>query len=132
MKAPRSYVLNGGLASVVLFYAFRLSHGDRGPVDWIVLTLISLAVLWNIFKAGQRLHRGGGRKALWHLQRTLLFWVVGLMNTLPELSRASPTWRLPVGGALLLIALADSIWLHHRERTLIATTTTSVPETPPR
>lgn len=116
MKPPRSHLALAILAAASLYFVLDLSQSGRGPVDWIVIGLVVLAILWNLFRLGQHLHHHGGGRALWHLQRTLLFWILGLLNTLPELREASTTWRLPVGLLFLLLALGDTILLAQKER----------------
>ena len=116
MKEPRSYVALAALAGGALFYALRLSRFDRGPVDWAVIGLILAAILWNLIQLGRRLHRAGGGKAVWHLQRTVLFWIIGLLNTAflrVEDLGSRKNW---VGWAVLLIAAADTVALFLKER----------------
>ena len=56
MKKLRSYVVNCALACGVLYRTQSLSSSGRTTIDWIVMSLIALAILWNIFKLGQRLY----------------------------------------------------------------------------
>jgi hypothetical protein len=116
MKKPGSYVVNGALASAVLYFALSLSAAGRGPVDYAVIGLVCLAILWNIVQLGRRLHQGGGARAVWHLQRTLLFWIVGLLNTVFVRPDQAGGWRTWVGAALLVFAVADTIALFRKER----------------
>jgi len=116
MKQPRSYLVNGVLACVVLYYASSLSSSDRGAIDWTVMGLVALAILWNLFRLGQRLYRAGGGKDLWHLQRTLLFWIIGLLNTLFARPEDVDSWKYYVGWAFLAIAAADAVALFRKER----------------
>ena len=46
MTRPRTwlYSVRACLAGGVLYYALSLSAGDRGPVDWVVITLVVAAV----------------------------------------------------------------------------------------
>ena len=74
---PRSYLVNGALACAVMFFASNLSRSGRTAIDWIVLGLVALAILWNLLGLGRRLYRSGGGRALWHMVRTLTFWAVG-------------------------------------------------------
>lgn len=116
MKRPGSHLVNGALACAVLYFALNLSRSGRTIVDWTVMSLIGLAILWNIFKLGQRLYRLGGGKDLWHLQRTLLFWIIGLLNTVWVRSEQTSSWRVPVGVLFLVVAAMDSVALYRKER----------------
>lgn len=115
-KEPRSYLANAALSCAALYFAQDLSRGDRGAVDWTVLGLVTLAVLWNLFRLGQRLHAAGGDKALGHLLRTLLFWIVGLFNTVLIRPEEVGSWKNIVGWVLLVAALLDSVALAAKER----------------
>jgi hypothetical protein len=120
MTEPRSYLVNGALAAGVLYYAQRLSSSGRTAVDWIVIGLCALAVLWNLFKLGRRLHRAGGGRDLWHLLRTLGFWIVGLLNTLLIRPEDVGSWKNFVGWAFLALALLDSVALFRKEKAAVA------------
>lgn len=116
MKKPRSYLVNGLLASVVLYFAQSLSRGDRHVIDWVVMGLVGLAVLWNLFRLGQRLYGTGGGKDLWHLLRTLLLWVIGLGNTVLARPEVIGSWKFYAGWAFLLLAAVDTVVLYRKER----------------
>ena len=116
MKRARSYVLNAGIAGVALYYACRLSQGDRGLIDWIVIAAVSGALLFNLVRLGFRLFRAGGFKAVWHLQRTLLFWIIGLFNTLLARPADIGGWKNVLGWLLIALALADSVAIYRKER----------------
>ncbi|MBK8974741.1 MAG: hypothetical protein IPM29_02335 [Planctomycetes bacterium] len=121
MKRPvRSYLVLAVLAAGTLAFALPLSAGDRGPVDHAVLTAISAAILWNLVQLGRRLHAAGGAKAVWHLIRTVGFWVIGLVDTLLRRPEDFGTWRPYVGWILLLIAVADTIALGVQEHRIVA------------
>ncbi len=121
MKRPvRSYLVLAALAAGTLAFALPLSAGDRGPVDYAVLSAIGAAILWNLVQLGRRLHAAGGGKAVWHLTRTLGFWTIGLFNTLLLRPEDVDTWRPYVGGILLLIAVADTIALGVQEHRIVA------------
>jgi hypothetical protein len=119
MKRPRSYLALAVLASGTLYFAYSLSASGRTLIDWVVLGLVCLAILWNLFKLAQRLYRAGGRKDLWHFQRTLLFWVIGLLNTLFARPEDVGSWKYYLGWGFLAIAIADTIALHFKERAAI-------------
>lgn len=119
-KAPYSYVVLGGLASAVLFFALRLSSSGRGPVDWVVIGLIALAIAWNVFRLSLRLYRHGGSKAVWHVQRTLLFWIGGLLNTALLRPEHVGSWRNWIGIAILVVAAIDTVALWRKEVSITA------------
>ena len=125
MKVSRSYLIKAVLACVVFYYALDMSRGGRGVVDWVVLSAVGLAVLYNLWQLGRRLHRFGGSRALWHEQRTVLFWIIGLFNTVLARPEAAP-WKGILGGVLLAVAFGDTIALYRRERAAIRTP----PQTP--
>jgi len=116
MKKPHSYLVNGALACAVLYFAQSLSRGDRHLIDWVVLGLVGLAVLWNLFRLGQRLYRKGGGRDLWHLDRTLLFWIIGGLNTVFIRPEDIGSWKYYVGWAFLLVAALDTVALYRKER----------------
>jgi hypothetical protein len=120
MKKPRSYVVLAVLASAALYFAIRQSSSGRTWIDWIVLGLFSLAVIWNLVQAGRRLYRSGGGKDLWHLQRTLLFWVIGLLNTALIRPEDVGSWKNIVGWAMLVLAVADTVLLSRKEYAVTA------------
>lgn len=116
MKKPRSYGVNGLLAGAVLYFAFYLSRSGRGVVDWVVIALIGLAVLWNLFRLGQRLYRSGGGKDLWHLQRTVLFWILGLLNTALIRPDEVGSWKNVLGWTFVVLAFIDTVLLTRKEQ----------------
>ena len=48
MKPPRSYLVNGGLASAVLYWVFDLSRSGRTVVDWIVVGIVAELAAWDL------------------------------------------------------------------------------------
>lgn len=123
MKPPRSHLVLAILASASLYFAWQLSSPrpggssgpPRGPIDWVVVGLLGLAVAWNLLQLGRRLYHQGGGQAVWHLLRTLLFWVIGLMNTAWIHPRDIGTWRNWIGAVLLVVAAIDTMALHRKE-----------------
>jgi hypothetical protein len=121
MNPPRSHLALAVLASASLYWVWQLSGTPRasgpprGPIDWVVVGLLCLAVAWHLLQLGRRLHRLGGGKAVWHLQRTLLFWIIGLMNTAWIRPEDVGSWKFWVGAALLVIAVIDTIALLRQE-----------------
>jgi hypothetical protein len=117
MKNRRSYyVVNGALASGVLYYVLDLSSSGRTLIDWAVITLVVGAILFNLVQLGRRLHAFEGARAVWHLQRAVLFWIVGLLNTALLRPEDVGAWRPWVGWSLLVIAVLDTIALFRKER----------------
>lgn len=116
MKKPGSYVINGALACGVLYFVLDLSAAGRDLIDYVVIGLVCLAILWNIVQLSRRLHRSGGARAVWHVQRTVLFWIMGLLNTVLLQPDRIGDWRGWLGAALLVIAAADTVALFRKER----------------
>lgn len=113
-----SYAIRSVLASAVLFYAYRLSASGRGWIDWTVLALATLAVVWNLLQLGRRFHAAGRPRDVWHLLRTLGFWAIGIMNTLlrPE---PHASWKIAVGWLVLLLAAVDTVAIARKEQELL-------------
>ena len=59
---PWRFAINGLLASVALVYVLRLSAGDRGPVDWVVIGLVIAAMGYNLVRLGMGLRRSFRRQ----------------------------------------------------------------------
>jgi hypothetical protein len=104
-----------------MYYVLDLSQSGRTAIDWAVIGLVSAAILWNLVQLGRRLHRAGGGKAVWHLQRTVLFWIIGLLNTALLRPADVGSWKNWAGWAFLLLATLDSIALFLKERQSIVT-----------
>ncbi|MCP5020308.1 MAG: hypothetical protein GY930_00895 [bacterium] len=111
-----SYVINTVIASVVLSYAIRLSASGRTTIDWVVMALVVCAMLYNLAQLTRRLYRSGGAKDAWHVQRTVLFWVVGLLNSLLLRPEHVDGWRQWVGLLFLVVAMGDTVVLFAKER----------------
>lgn len=116
MKKMTYYSTNGVLAGAVLYFAWSLSRSGRSVIDWAVLALATSAVLYNLSRLGHRLYAADGAAAVWHLLRTLLFWVVGLLNTLFRPPEDPASWQYVLGWLFIALAAADSVALHLRER----------------
>lgn len=121
IKAPRYYVLMAVISSVLLGYAFRLSAGDRGVVDWVVAAAVAGVIVWALVGLGRRLNGVGGGRAVWHEGRTVMFWLIGLMNTLWARPEDAGSWKWWVGVVLLVAAAADTVALYLRERRVVGT-----------
>jgi hypothetical protein len=55
---------------------------------------------------------------VWHVQRAVLFWLVGLFNTALIRPEEVGSWRNWLGRIFLLIAAGDTVALFVRERRL--------------
>lgn len=51
------------------------------------------------------------KKLTWHVTRTLLFWIIGLFNTIMIKPEDVGTWKNYLGYVILLIAVADTIYI---------------------
>lgn len=120
MKQPRSHLALGALACAAFYFAYSLGSSGRGVIDWTVLGLLGLAVLWNLGRLGQRLYGHGGGKDLWHLLRTLLFWILGLFNTALIRPEDVGSWKYFLGWALLALAALDTVLLYRKERAVMS------------
>jgi hypothetical protein len=119
MKKPDSYLALAVLAGVALYFALDTTSVGRGPLAWSLVVVLAAAVLWNLVGLGRRLRAAAGDKAVWHETRTLLFWVLGLMNTVWAKPGDEGSWNWWVGVVLLVVALADTMALYRRERRLV-------------
>lgn len=108
------------LASAVLYFALDLSRGDRGTIDYVVVALIVAAIAWNVGNLGRRMYAAGGGKGLWAVQRTVLFWIIGLMNTVWLRPEDVGTWKNWGGWFILALAVVDTVALWRSERRVIS------------
>ena len=61
-------------------------------------------------------------REIWHVQRTLLFWVVGLLNTAFLKPDDVGTWKHWIGWLLIVLAVLDSValvWRWRRRRSAV-------------
>lgn len=116
MKADRSYLVTAALAGASLYFAYSVSRSWPPALAWTAVGLLALGLVFTLVQLGRRLRRSGGGKDVWHLQRTVLFWVGGLLNTAFVRPEHVGTWRNWVGWGLLAIAVADSVALYRKER----------------
>ena len=119
-KHPGSHLVNAALASGVLYWVQDLSRSGRSVIDWAVIGLVALAILWHLFSLGRRLYRFAGLRAVMQLLATVAVWIVGLFNTLFGRSELAGTWRTPVGWMFLVIALVNTVLLFRMERAATA------------
>ena len=81
--------------------------------------MVALAVLWNIVQLSLRLYRYGGGRAAWRVQRTVLFWVGGVLNTALLRPENVGGWRNWLGWTILVLAAIDTIALYFLERQIL-------------
>lgn len=115
-RRPFSYLARAMLAGAVLYFCLDLSAGDRGPIDHAVIAVVGLAIGWNAVQLSRRMGAFAGRREAWRVQRTLLFWIVGAMNTVGARAEDFGTWRTWLGIALVVAAICDTVALARRER----------------
>jgi hypothetical protein len=113
-----SYVVNGCLAGAVLYFVLDLSSSGRGWIDFTVIGLVIAAIAWNVAQLARKLHAAAGVAGVWHVLRTLLFWIVGLFNTALIRPEEVGSWKNWLGWALVLIAAGDTVALFFKERGL--------------
>ncbi len=100
----------------VLYYATRLSAGDRGAVDWVVLSLASAWVLWSLARLARVLAVERGPAGGWWVLRTAGFWIIGWLNTGLIRPEDRGTWKHTLGFVVLALAALDSLALVIAER----------------
>ena len=115
-KRPTFFVVNACLASVVLCYVLDLSSPGRTLVDFVVIGLVLAAICWNLFQVSRRLYPEHGAKGVWHVQRTVLFWIIGLLNTVFLRPEDVGTWKNWIGWVVLGLAVFDTVALFLKER----------------
>jgi hypothetical protein len=117
-RRGESYVVNAILASAVLYWVLDLNSSGRTLIDWLIVSAVSLAVAWNVVQLSRRLHVLGGA-AVWHVQRTVLFWIIGLLNTIFRAPEATANWKFVTGLILLGLAAIDTVLLWRKERRVL-------------
>ncbi|MCP5024359.1 MAG: hypothetical protein GY930_21640 [bacterium] len=119
-KRSCSYAVSSVIASVALFYAIRLSALGRTAIDWVVMGLVICALLYSLAQLTRRLYRAGGNKDAWHVQRTVLLWIVGLFYTALLRPENIDSWRSWVGWLYLVAAAVGTVTLFIEERAAVA------------
>jgi len=122
MKVQPLYALNGLLAAGAFAFSLNLVEHDPGALEWTIVGLFFAAVAWNVARLGERLYFADGAQSLWTLARTVLFWLIGLGNTLWARPEDVGGWRSWLGAGMLVIAALDSVALLRRERRIVVTT----------
>jgi len=115
-KRRVSYVVNGCLASAVLWFVVDLSHDGRSWIDSLVIGVVVAAIVWNVAQVSRRLAAAEGGAAASRPLRTVGLWVVALFNTLLLRPEDVGSWRTWVGWAVLALAVVDTCALYLRER----------------
>jgi len=118
-KKGHSYVVTALLATAVLYWVLDLSASGRTLIDWTVISLVVSAIAWHVIQLSRRLRVLGGA-AVWHVQRTVLFWIIGLMNTVFRAPDEPTNWKFVVGLILVGVAILDTVALFRKERRLLA------------
>ena len=116
MKKSDSYLVNTALACGILYYVVDLSAIGRTFVDWTVIVVVGGAIAWNIVRLALRLLEARSGRDVWHLIRTLSFWLVGLANTAWVSAESSGTWVSWAGWLFLFAAVVDSVLLYQLEQ----------------
>lgn len=114
-KKKRLYTVNAALASGVLYFVQGLSAAGRTAIDWVVIGLVSAAILWNVVQLTRRTYSSFGGRGAWHVQRTVPFWAAGLGAVVAGQGRVAE-WGLWPGRNLVIVATADSVALFQKER----------------
>lgn len=113
-----SNVVNGCLASAVLYFVLDLSSSGRTWIDYAVIALVVAAIAWNVVQLARKLYAAAGAAGAWHVVRTVLFWIIGLSNTLLIRPQEVGSWTRWLGWVILLAAAGDTIALFLKERAL--------------
>ena len=71
---------------------------------------------WNVLQISRKLHRVEGRAGVWHVQRTVLFWIIGIFNTAMVRPGDVGSWKNWLGWLLVALAAMDTVLLFRRER----------------
>lgn len=116
----RSFVALTLLFAAALYFSIRLSAGDRGMVDYVVMGLLGAAVVYGLARLARRLHVGShADRDAWQVLRTAGFWVIGLMNTVWIRPEDVGSWKHWVGGLVLVIAILDTLSLARKEQAVV-------------
>jgi hypothetical protein len=116
IATPKSYVVAAVLASMVLYWVLDLSSSGRTIVDYAVIGLVGLAILWNLANLARRLYRLRGARALWTLHATVGLWLVGIFNTFLLRPELVGTWRNWAGWISAAIAALGTLALFFQEK----------------
>ncbi len=118
--APKgSPLVRALLATGVLYFVLDLSAGDRAVVDWVVIAVVAAAIVVNLVQLVRLMYPSRGAGSVWHVLRTVLFWIIGLSNTLWVRPGDAGTWRNWLGWVILALALTDTVVLLRKEKALI-------------
>lgn len=113
-----SYCVRGLLAAGVLYWVLDLSAANRTWVDYVVIALVVAAIGFNVVQLSRKMRAHGGRRAVWQVQRTTLFWIIGTMNTIWIRPEEVGSWKNYLGYLILVIAIVDTAVLYRRESSI--------------
>jgi len=116
--SPRSYTALAMLCGCALLYASTMARSSVTPIDIAVIVFLCAALLWNLFQLGRRLARPGQLRDVWHLVRTVGFWVIGLLDTWGRLDRPA-SWQQIIAWAILVIAAIDTFLIARKEARVV-------------
>jgi hypothetical protein len=111
-----SYTLRSLVCGIALVYVIRLAGSALDVMDTAALALVIALLVYQLIGLAQRLRQVAAGLGRWSIPRNLLFWTVGLMNTLwldPELRHGFRPW---VGTAFLVFAALEVVVLYRLER----------------
>jgi hypothetical protein len=111
-----SYILRSLVCGVALVYVIRLGGSTLDVLDTAALAFVVALLVYQLIGLAQRLRQAEAGLSRWSIPRNLLFWTVGLMNTLwldPELRHSFRPWA---GTAFLVFAVSEVVVLYRLER----------------
>ena len=111
-----SYTLRSLVCGVALVYIIRLGGSTLDVLDTAALAIVIALLVYQLIGLGQRMRQAEAGLGHWSIPRNLLFWTVGLLNTLwlePELRHSFRPWA---GTAFLVIAAIEMVVLYRLER----------------
>jgi hypothetical protein len=117
---PASHLTYALIGLAVLYYALRLSAGDRGVVDYVVVGIVAATIACNAFQLARRMHAAAGTPGLLHALRVVALWALGLLYTVWGQPEYDGTWRQWLGWAFIAGAVVESVRLHWKARGLKA------------
>ena len=112
-----SYTLRSLVCGVALVHVIRLGGATLDVLDTAALAFVIALLVYQLIGLTQRLSLAEAGLGHWSIPRNLLFWTVGLMNTLwltPELRHSFRPW---MGTAFLVFAALEVVVLYRLERT---------------
>ena len=92
-----SYTLRSLVCGVALVYVIRLGGATLDVLDTAALAFVIALLVYQLIGLTQRLSLAEAGLGHWSIPRNLLFWTVGLMNTLWLDPGVAPQFP-PLGG----------------------------------